>query len=147
MNKKILSHPPDLGNVIHFQADDAIIHELGIVDAVVSVEPGFPIHQPKRRSKRYGRTAAVATKALGTVAIEVLKVKIELIAGLDEHEPVGPYAKTTVADRLDLIRIESKLPRPVIDNNKVVSCCLVFNERDFHGEAISPLRSRCTLHP
>lgn len=56
-----------------------------------------------------------------------------------EHQSIGTYTETAIADLRDLVGCELKRTIPVVNNNKVIAGCLILIEMDFaHRKSFEP---------
>jgi hypothetical protein len=100
--------------------------------AVIGVERCFAVDHAEAGGELNGGAAAIATQALGSVAVIIFKVEVQRGMFFDKHQPVGAHTKLAVAKGLDLLARERKTGFPVVDHHKVVARGLIFIELNFH---------------
>jgi hypothetical protein len=94
--------------------------------SIVRIESSLAIHHPKSRSKMHCSPAPISTKALGTIAVKILKIEIQRRMILHQHEAVGADAKSPITYLSNLLFRRGQCKLTIVNHYKIVTCCLVF---------------------
>src|SRR5690606_8986719 len=107
IDEKILVQPVALRDVVHFESDDPFTVQFSFVEAVVSVEAGFSIHDAQTGGKHHCSAAPIAAKALRAIAVVVVNIEVGRGIRVDQDNTIGPNAETPVAHPGNLVTRQS----------------------------------------
>ena len=83
---------------------------------------------------QYASSAVAAHASFLPVGIEVYHFKVISLVRVQQHETVGPNAKSSVTHGRDMLGVQAaESAGPVIQKDEVVAGALVFKEWDLHG--------------